>query len=153
MRGQVSQARGLKRVCSCSDQTKANIRSALRRMWGERLKLKKLREKLLSPWAETIAEAARKGASDQQELQWDCYDKIKESGKWAAVQAKATAKVRATKAKAEKMARLAEKRKELERKAKAREVKRKNRKSKEEREELLIAQGLKLKEKLTKVIY
>ncbi|PSS05855.1 hypothetical protein CEY00_Acc19125 [Actinidia chinensis var. chinensis] len=136
-----------------SDQTKANIRTALRRMWGERLKLKKSREKFLSPWAERIAEAARKGASGQQELQWDSYDKIKGSWKWAAVQAKAkeAAKVRATQAKAEKMARLAEKRKELERKAKAREVKRKNRKSKEEREELLIAQGLKLKEKLTKI--
>ncbi|GFZ05130.1 hypothetical protein Acr_17g0007020 [Actinidia rufa] len=132
--------------CKNHDHTKANIRTALRRMWGERLKLKKSREKFLSPWAERIAEAARKGASGQQELQWDSYDKIKESWKWAAVHAKAKEA-----AKAEKMARLAEKRKELEQKVKAREVKRKNRKSKEEREELLIAQGLKLKEKLTKI--
>ena len=61
-------------------------------MWGERLKMKKSREKFLSPWAERIAEAARKGASGQQELQWDSYDKIKESWKLAAVQAKAKAK-------------------------------------------------------------
>ncbi|XP_052178293.1 uncharacterized protein LOC127792040 [Diospyros lotus] len=143
-----------------SEQTKEKIGSALRRLWGERLKWKKSRTNFLLSWAESIAEAARKGGSDQHELDWDSYDRIKEEialqqFQWAAEREKAKelAKIRAAQVKAEKMARLAERRKEQETKAKAKgEMNRKtHRKSKEEREVLAVAQGLKLKEKLTKI--
>lgn len=142
------------------EQTKAKIRSSLKQLWGERLKWKKSKAKFLSSWAESIAEAAKKGGSDEQELQWDSYDKIKEEiafqqRQWAADQAKATEmeKIRAAQAKIVKMGRLAQKRKEQEQQAKARgEMKREtHRKSEEEKEELAIAQGLKLKERLTKI--
>ncbi|KAL6999599.1 hypothetical protein U1Q18_000757 [Sarracenia purpurea var. burkii] len=143
-----------------SDQTKAKIRYSLRKLWGERLTWKKSRAKFLSSWAESIAEAAKKGGSDQQELHWDSYEKIKEEivlqqHQWDADQAKAKemAKERAARAKAEKMARLVRKRKEKEQKAKARgEIKRYNkRRSKHEREGLAIAEGLTLKERLVKI--
>ncbi|KAI8008462.1 hypothetical protein LOK49_LG07G03090 [Camellia lanceoleosa] len=143
-----------------SEQTKAKIRSSLKQLWGERLKWKKSKAKFLSSWAESIAEAAKKGGSDEQELQWDSYDKIKEEiafqqRQWAAHQAKAKEmeKIRAAQAKIVKMGRLAQKRKEQEQQAKARaEMKREtHRKSEEEKEELAIAQGLKLKERLTKI--
>ncbi|CAL5405822.1 unnamed protein product [Camellia sinensis] len=81
----------------------------------------------LSSWAESIAEAAKKGGSDEQELQWDSYDKIKEEiafqqRQWAADQAKAKEMetIRAAQAKIVKMGRLAQKRKEQEQQAKAR---------------------------------
>ncbi|XAR56480.1 hypothetical protein NMG60_11036987 [Bertholletia excelsa] len=143
-----------------SAQTKARIRSSLRRLWCERLKVKRSKAKFLSSWAESIAEAARKGGSDQHELQWNSYDKMKEEialqhHQWAAEQAKAKemARIQASQAKVERIARQAEKRKELEQKAKARgEIKRKTyRKSKEEKEEWTIVEGLKLKERLTKI--
>ncbi|XP_019451097.1 PREDICTED: uncharacterized protein LOC109353327 isoform X2 [Lupinus angustifolius] len=61
-----------------SDQIKAKISSSLRRVWHERLKSKRLREKLLLSWEQSIANAARKGESGQEELDWDSYDKIKQ---------------------------------------------------------------------------
>ncbi|KAE9617034.1 hypothetical protein Lalb_Chr03g0031101 [Lupinus albus] len=63
---------------SCSDQIKAKISYSLRRVWQERLKSKRLGEKLLHSWEQTIANAARKGESDQEELDWDSYDNIKQ---------------------------------------------------------------------------
>ncbi|CAK9134111.1 unnamed protein product [Ilex paraguariensis] len=148
---------------SLSPQTKARIRSSLRQLWEERLKWKRLREKFSLSWAESIAMAAKKGGGDQQELDWDSYGKMKremdlEQLQWAADKAKAKeiARIRAersSQAKAEKMARLAEKRREQEQKAKVRRpIKRKtHKKSKEEKEELAVAQELKLKERLTKI--
>uniref|UniRef100_A0A5B7BXV8 Uncharacterized protein n=2 Tax=Davidia involucrata TaxID=16924 RepID=A0A5B7BXV8_DAVIN len=146
-----------------SNQTKARIRSSLRRLWGQRLKWKRSREKFLQLWAESIAKAAKQGGGDQQELDWDSYDKIKkeialQQLQWAANKAKAKemAQIRAqtaARARAEKMASLAQKRKEQEQKAKViGEIKRKTRKiSKEEKEELAVAQELKLKARLTKI--
>ncbi|CAL0333727.1 unnamed protein product [Lupinus luteus] len=61
-----------------SDQIKAKISSSLRRVWQERLKLKRLRDKLLLSWEQSIANAARKGETGQEELDWDSYDKIKQ---------------------------------------------------------------------------
>ena len=146
-----------------SEQSKAKIRSSLRWVWGKRLKWKRSREKFYLSWAESIAKAAKKGGSDQEELDWDSYDKIKEEIalqqlQWAEnkKKAKELAKMRAeraARARAEKMAMLAEKRRERERQAEARgEIKRETtRKSKEDKEELAVAKGLKLKERLTKV--
>ncbi|KAF1885451.1 hypothetical protein Lal_00029340 [Lupinus albus] len=62
----------------CSDQIKAKISSSLRRVWQERLKSKRSREKLLISWEQSIANAARKGESGQEELDWDSYDNIKQ---------------------------------------------------------------------------
>lgn len=136
-----------------SDQSKAKMSSSLKRVWGKRLEWKRSRAKFLSSWAESIAEAAKRGGSGQRELHWDSYDKMKEEilieqCQLAADQAKAKEM-----AKEKRMARLAQKRKEKEQKAKPRGKRRceNNRKSKEEREELAIAQGLELKERLTKL--
>lgn len=127
--------------------------SSLKRVWGKRLEWKRSRAKFLSSWAESIAEAAKRGGSGQRELHWDSYDKMKEEiaieqHQLAADQAKAKEM-----AKEKRMARLAQKRKEKEQKAKPRGKSRRenNRKSKEEREELAIAQGLELEERLIKV--
>ncbi|XP_010277763.1 PREDICTED: uncharacterized protein LOC104612140 [Nelumbo nucifera] len=146
-----------------SELSKARIGRALRRVWAKRLKWTRLKEKFYLKWEESIAEAARSGGDDQQELDWDSYDKIKaemanQQLQWAADKAKARelAKLRAeraAKARAEKMERLAQKRKERDLKPKAREQTQKKiqRKSKEEKEELAISKELKLKERLTKI--
>lgn len=114
-------------------------------------------------WASGIAKAANIGGSDQQELDWDSYEKMKseiafQQRQWATDKAKAKemARIRgqrAAQAKAEKLARLAEKRKERVEKAKVKgQLKKKtHKKSKEEIEELAVAQELKLKERLAKV--
>ncbi|XP_010247568.1 PREDICTED: stress response protein NST1-like [Nelumbo nucifera] len=137
-----------------NESSKARIGRALRRIWAKRLKWTRLKEKFYLKWAESIAEAARSGGDDQQELDWDSYDKIKaeianRQLQWAADKAKAKelAKLRAeraAKARAEKMERLAQKRKERDLKAKAREQTQKKiqRKSKEEKEELAISKEL-----------
>lgn len=121
-------------------------------------------EKFLLTWTESIAKAAKDGGNDQQELDWDSYDKIKQEMalqrlQWAVDRAKAkemakkqAALARAEKAalkKAEKIAKLAEKKKEREQKAKARrEIKRKaGRKS----EKKGVSPGLKLMKRLIKV--
>lgn len=63
---------------SCSDQIKVKISYSLRRVWEERLKSKRLGERFFLSWEQSIANAAKKGGSDQEELDWDSYDKIKE---------------------------------------------------------------------------
>ncbi|XVF18697.1 hypothetical protein REPUB_Repub11eG0045200 [Reevesia pubescens] len=115
-----------------SEESKARIGSSVRRVWGKRLKWKRLGERFFLSWMKSIAEAARKGGSDQVELEWDSYDKIKqeislEQLQWAAEKArgKEMAKVRAATAKEEKIARIAQKRKEQQEREKARELKRK----------------------------
>ncbi|XP_062170270.1 uncharacterized protein LOC133875992 isoform X2 [Alnus glutinosa] len=191
---------------------KAKISSSVRRVWQERLKLKRLRERFVSSWAESIAKAAKKGGPDQQELEWGSYDKIKQQMalqqlRWV-VDNKAKAK-RMAKARAEKLilsweesiakaakkggsgqqelewdsynkikqemvlqqlqwaaekakvkektklrARLAQKRKAQEGKARARgEINRKtNRKSKEDKDDLAVAEESKLEQKLIKIL-
>ncbi|OIW08220.1 hypothetical protein TanjilG_15181 [Lupinus angustifolius] len=61
-----------------SDQIKAKISYSQRRVWQERLKSKRLGEKWVCSWEQNIANAARKGESGQEELDWDSYDKIKQ---------------------------------------------------------------------------
>lgn len=114
-------------------------------------------------WASGIAKSAKTGGTDQQELDWDSYEKIEseiafQQHQWAVYNAKAkeVARIRgqrAAQAKAEKLARLAERRKEREEKAKVKgELKKRiHKKSKEEIEQLAVARELKLKEKLAKV--
>ncbi|XP_038996736.1 uncharacterized protein LOC120121452 [Hibiscus syriacus] len=102
-----------------SEESKARIGSSVRHAWGKRLKWKRLGEIFFLSWMESIAEAARKGGSDQAELEWDSYDKIKqeialEQLQWATEKAKGKeiAKVRAEKARAERMARRKEQKRE-----------------------------------------
>ncbi|KAL3636907.1 hypothetical protein CASFOL_019206 [Castilleja foliolosa] len=76
-----------------SNQTKAKIRASLTSLWGTRLKWKRSREKFLQLWAGSIATAAKKGGIDEQELDWDSYDKLKQEiallqTEWTAEKAK-----------------------------------------------------------------
>ncbi|XP_057952323.1 uncharacterized protein LOC131146629 isoform X1 [Malania oleifera] len=97
-----------------SEQSEARIQSSLRRIWGQRLKWKWLRERLYFSWMESIADAAKKGGTDQQELEWDSYDKLKEEMavqqlQWVADKAKEMAEQRAgtrVQARAKKLAKL-----------------------------------------------
>ncbi|KAL9443865.1 hypothetical protein AB3S75_017110 [Citrus x aurantiifolia] len=147
-----------------SDESKARISSALKYVWGKRLRWKQLGEKFLLTWSESIAKAAKDGGNDQQELDWDSYDKIKQEMalqrlQWAVGRAKAkemakkqAALARAEKAalkEAEKIAKLAEKKKEREDKAKARrEMKRKAGRRSEKKG---VSPGLKLMKRLIKI--
>lgn len=145
-----------------SNQTKARIRSSLRRLWDERLKERRAGEKLFLSWASSIAEAAKIGGSDEEELDWNSYEKIKneiasEQRQWAAdkVRAKEMVRIRSQRkaqSKAEKLMWLAEKR-EVQEKAKFKGERKRttHKKSKEEIEELAVAQELRLKERLTKM--
>ncbi|KDP32661.1 hypothetical protein JCGZ_13659 [Jatropha curcas] len=149
--------------CGHSDEVKEKIVSSLRRLWGKRLKWKRLREKFFLSWTKSIAEAARKGGIHQQELDWDSYDNIKEEITLQQLQnamdkakAKELAKIkaeRAAQAKAEKMAVLAQKRKEREEKAKAREEAKKmaGRKAKRKADKLSVVKELTIQQRLTKI--
>lgn len=147
---------------SLSNQTKIKIRTSLRKLWGKRLKWKRSKEKFFQSWAESIANAAKVGGSDQEELEWDSYDKIKreiarEQLQLAAEKAKAKEMARilaerAAQRKTEKMQRLTERRKERAEKQKVEgKTKRPRRRSKQEKEELAVAEELKLKAKLVKI--
>ncbi|KAK7319517.1 hypothetical protein RJT34_04238 [Clitoria ternatea] len=61
-----------------NDQIKAKISNSLRRVWHERLKSKRLGEQFVLSWEQCLANAAKKGGSGQEELDWDSYDKIKQ---------------------------------------------------------------------------
>ncbi|CAA2953475.1 golgin subfamily A member 6 22 [Olea europaea subsp. europaea] len=148
---------------SLSYQTKARIRSSLRKLWGKRLQWKRSRENLLQAWAESIANAAKIGGIEQQELDWDSYHKIKREIALKQLQqatekakAKEMARIqaeRASQAKAEKTAKLTQKKKEREENAKHRAElnKKRNKKSKEEKEQLAVSHELKLRERLIKI--
>lgn len=146
---------------SHSDLSKARIGAALRRIWAERLKNKRSQEKCYLIWARSIAEAAKQGGPDQQELSWDSYETIKadlmfQHLQWKSEKAKAKeiAKLRAervAKVRAEKLARLAQQRKEKEEKAKAGKIEALARKKLEdEKKKTALSKGLKLKARLTK---
>ncbi|GKC10804.1 stress response protein NST1 [Tanacetum coccineum] len=138
-----------------SDQTKEKIRITITRQWRERQKRKRLSERFISKWAESIATAAKKGGHGQQELDWDSYEKMEREIALQKLQRSADV------AKAKEMAQM---RAERRRKAKADKVKRTlkkrvekvkglvTKKSKEEKEELGATKDMKLRERLTKVI-
>ncbi|CAD5172671.1 stress response protein NST1-like [Musa acuminata AAA Group] len=146
---------------SHSDQSKSKISASLTKIWEERLKQKRLQEKCYLFWARTIAEAAKIGSLDQEELEWDSYEKMKADMvseqiklKEEKARAKEIAKLRAesvAKDKAEKVAKLAEQRKLQKEKAKARKLEALSRKkSVDERKKTELSKGLKLKAILTK---
>lgn len=104
----------------------------------------------MSIWTQNIAEAAKRGGNDQQELNWNSYDKIREE---IAIE-KEKEKIAEVQRKMERVIRLAQKRNkhDEQRGNSGGEIKRRaRRKSKEEREEMIVVDGLKLKERLTKI--
>ncbi|KAM2049304.1 hypothetical protein EV2_008038 [Malus domestica] len=133
-----------------SAESKAKMRSSLRRVWGQRLKWKQLREKIFLSWVESIAEEAKKGGSGQKELHWDSYEKIKLELHLQQLQHDAEKK----KAKAKEMANKRAKKAEQ---AKAKTVARLDHERKEDGvineddEELTVPQGLKRNKRLTKL--
>ncbi|KAF5728053.1 inner centromere protein isoform X4 [Tripterygium wilfordii] len=140
-----------------SDEIKARISSSLKKIWAKRLKRKRLGEIIFLSWAKSIAKAAKKGGTDQQELDWDSYDKqeqeiaLQESQRAAGkVKAKELAKMRAAQ---DRIARYALKQKKLEEKARVRrEIKRNAlKRSKSDLEECVAAQEWKLKQRLMKI--
>ncbi|GER53457.1 Rho GTPase activation protein (RhoGAP) with PHdomain [Striga asiatica] len=145
-----------------SDQTKAKIKAAYMMRWRKQLKWKRSSERFMLSWAQSIAKAAKVGMSDEKELYWDSYNKLKEE---IALQihhtaqeadGKAIARVRAQRAaqeKSEKMARLPQERREHEENVKAREgsFKKRNLKSEEEIERLAEFREERLKEKIMKI--
>ncbi|KAL9236457.1 hypothetical protein vseg_011127 [Gypsophila vaccaria] len=60
-----------------SEQSKKKIGSSLRRIWAKRLKLKRAKERFYFSWAESVADAARKGGINQDPLSWDSHEKLK----------------------------------------------------------------------------
>ncbi|GAU35753.1 hypothetical protein TSUD_370190, partial [Trifolium subterraneum] len=60
------------------DQIKEKISYSQRRLWQERLKSKRVRERFFLLWEQNIANAAKKGGTGQEELDWDSYDRRKE---------------------------------------------------------------------------
>ncbi|KAI3945924.1 hypothetical protein MKW98_007273 [Papaver atlanticum] len=153
---------------SHSEENKIKISIAQKKMWRKRLQMKRLKDEFYLKWAERIAEAARLGGCEQQELNWDSHEKITEELVLKQLQLTADKtrekeiaklrRARAAKEREEKMARIAQRRKERiekerEEKSKPRvEIKRKTRrKSVEEKQLLALSKGSKLKEKLTKI--
>ncbi|KAK1583234.1 hypothetical protein Q3G72_022034 [Acer saccharum] len=155
-----------------SDESKARIGSTLRHVWRKRLRWKQQGENFILSWSKSIAKAAKDGWTDQQELNWDSYEKLEQEMTVQQLQLaadKVKAKEMAKKirekaalkraeevamAKAQKMARLSQKRKDQEEKAKAkarREIKRETERKSKKDGELSISQGLKLKRRLTKI--
>ncbi|GAA0148331.1 hypothetical protein LIER_07806 [Lithospermum erythrorhizon] len=147
-----------KKISECprsrSEQTKAKIQSSLRKLWGQRLKWKRSREKFLQSWAESIARSAKIGFSDQQELQWNSYDIMERE---IALQQllcaeekakeKETSRMKRSQAKEERMERLAHKSKKRDEKRKARNSK----KPKKGRNKLDVVHGVNLKAMIMKV--
>lgn len=152
-----------------SDLVKQKIGSSLRRLWAKRLEWKWSREKIFHSWAESIAVAAKKGGPEQEVLDWDSYDKIKQESvqrlrHLAAEKAKAKELARimreekvkmrreekAAKAVAEKMDKLVRKRKSCEEKLKEKEEKAKaRRKINQEKKDSI--RRLKLKQRLSQI--
>ncbi|KNA03460.1 hypothetical protein SOVF_209010 isoform B [Spinacia oleracea] len=60
-----------------SEQSKRKIGSSLKKLWAERLKRKRSKEKFFSSWTESIAEAARRGGINEEQLNWDSYERLK----------------------------------------------------------------------------
>ncbi|KAI4356148.1 hypothetical protein L6164_000194 [Bauhinia variegata] len=133
---------------------------------AKKKKIKKNRagaNKFMKSWAESIAKAAKKGGSGEQELDWDSYDKIKQEIllhhqlQCVAEKAKAKeiARMRAEKAaqiKAIKKVMLTQRKKEHKERTKERgDPKTKLSKAKEDESGLEVVQEVKLNQRLTKI--
>lgn len=62
-----------------SKKTKESIRATFRRGWEGRRQRLFLQEACLNDWKESIAEAARRGGDDEDELRWDSYEVLKKT--------------------------------------------------------------------------
>ena len=126
------------------------------------MKCKGTRTKFFGSWAESIAEAAKTGGPEQEALDWESYDKIKEELGQRQLDMdaekeneKALAKIR----RADKAARVRAKRMEVTRKRKLREERKKQKEEMaEEKRKLRLErrdskERLKLKERLSQVVY
>lgn len=60
-------------VLLCSEETRVKIGAGVRIGWERRRQLMKLQETCLYEWQNLIAEAARSGFVDEEELQWDSF--------------------------------------------------------------------------------
>lgn len=60
-----------------SKKTKESIHATFRRGWEGRRQRLFLQEACLNDWKESIAEAARRGGDDEDELRWDSYEVLK----------------------------------------------------------------------------
>lgn len=131
----------------------------MKKVWAERSRSKRSKEKFTSRWSEHIAEAARKGGSGEVELDWDSYEIAKQEISSELLQVadekarmKEQNKMRAeeaAQARTEKMRRVAERKKEREERD---QREGKIRKPKQNKENATIASRSKLKKRLTKVI-
>lgn len=148
---------------SHSEQSKEKISSSLRQLWAERLKRKRSREKLYFSWAESVAEAARRGGINEEELNWDSYERFKEEIasrqlQCAAKKAKGKElkKIQAEKRvrkRVEKMASFVQKKMEHKKKAepRAKQKWRMSSKGREAKEELALSREPNLSDKLIKI--
>uniref|UniRef100_M4EQ78 Nuclease associated modular domain-containing protein n=2 Tax=Brassica campestris TaxID=3711 RepID=M4EQ78_BRACM len=133
-----------------SDETKEKIRASMKQIWAERLRSKRLKEKLTSLWSESIAEAARRGGSGEVELDWDSYEKAKlEISSEEKARTKEQNKVRAEETKTEKkVRRVVERQKERQERDQRGG---KTRKPQQNKESTTTASRSKLKKRLTKI--
>ncbi|XP_031488680.1 uncharacterized protein LOC116256443 isoform X2 [Nymphaea colorata] len=140
------------------EQSKARIGFALKRAWKRRLKRMSMQQQCCLEWQGIIAEAARIGGIEQQELEWDSYDKQQLEIRQAELQEKAEqekakeiARQKRAKDKAEKKVLLAQERKlKKAEKAKARAEQKRAQKEKERRGSL-FSRELVVMAKLPKV--
>ncbi|WOK97943.1 stress response protein NST1 [Canna indica] len=144
-----------------SGLSKSRISFSLKKIWEQRRRHKRLQEKCYASWARAIAEAAKQGCHDQDELEWDSYEKIKADilsqqtklieGKTRAKQLARLRAERIARDRTEKVAKLAELRQQRKEKTEARKLEALSRKkSKDERKKIELSKGLKLKARLTK---
>ncbi|KAH9626217.1 hypothetical protein KSS87_000096 [Heliosperma pusillum] len=59
---------------NCNPETRVKIAAGVRMGWQKRREMLMLQETCLFDWQNLIAEAARGGFADEEELQWDSYD-------------------------------------------------------------------------------
>nr|XP_019706704.1 uncharacterized protein LOC105047591 isoform X2 [Elaeis guineensis] len=146
---------------SHSDQSKARISSGLKKSWEKRLKHRRSQENCCIMWSGSIAEAARKGGSDQQELNWDSYEKIKADiesqhiqQKGERARAREIAKLRAgrvSQIRVENVAGLAKQRNNNEKKAEANKVEASSwKRSEDEKKKTVLSKDFRLKARLIK---
>jgi len=64
-------------ISSCSKETRDKIRAGLRLQWKKHHQRLEIQATCPFDWQNLIAEAARKGLDDEEELQWDSYEILK----------------------------------------------------------------------------
>ncbi|KAG6502836.1 uncharacterized protein LOC121984124 [Zingiber officinale] len=143
-----------------SDQSKSRISSSLKKIWEERRKIKRLQAQCYTLWARTIAEAAKIGTDDQEELEWDDFEKMKADFMTQQVKlkeekerAKVRVKLRAemvARERAEKIAKLAEQRKLRKQMMEDKQLELFSREKSNREKKIPLSKSLKLRARLTK---